>query len=81
MEKITKTCCRLKNNLDQQKGRFLLILFCKYVLIARDKLPRYGRAINNSFSQQSMRREFKKVLMQLSITLMGNTFFLKMSFK
>ena len=36
------------------------MLFCKCVLLARDKLPRYGRAISNSFSQQSMRREYAK---------------------
>ena len=70
-----------------QKRRFLLILFCKRILIARDKLPRYGRAINNSFfsTVNAMRVcknfLFKKVLMQLSASLMGNAFFLKISLK
>ena len=53
-------CGGLKNNLDLTKGRFLLILFCKRVLIGRDKLPRYGRAITILFSQQSMRQEYAK---------------------
>ena len=39
----------LKITLILRKGRFLLILFCKCVLIVRDKLPRYGRVINNSY--------------------------------
>ena len=39
----------LKITLILQKGRFLLILFCKRVLKARDKLPRYGRTRNSSF--------------------------------
>ena len=70
-----------------QKRRFLLILFCKRILIARDKLPRYGRAIKNSFfsTVNAMRVcknfSFKKVLMQLSASLMGNAFFLKIPFK
>ena len=67
---------------------FLSILFCKLVLKARDNLPRYGRTISNSFfSTVNATRVvcknflFKKVLMQLSTSLMGNTFFLKMSFQ
>ena len=44
----------LKTTLILQTGRFLLILFSKRVLIARDKFPKYGRAINNFFSQQSV---------------------------
>ena len=51
----------LKIILILQKGRFLLILFCKHVLIERDQLPRYGRAINNTCdSQQSMQQEYAK---------------------
>ena len=38
------------------------MLFCKRVLIERDKLQRYGRVINNFFSQQSMRQEYAKKL-------------------
>ena len=70
-----------------QKARFLLILFCKRVLIARDKLPRYGRAINNSFfsavNVKGVCKNFlsEKVLMHLSTSLMRNAFFHKMFFK
>ena len=76
----------LKITLILQKGRFLLILSCKPVLIARDKLPRYGRAINNFFltaNATGVCKNFlvKKVLMQLSPSLMRNALFLKISFK
>ena len=70
-----------------QKARSFLILFCKRVLIARDKLPRYGRTINNSFFStvhvKGVCKNFlsEKVLIQLSTSLMRNAFFLKMSFK
>ena len=76
-----------KITLILQKGRFLLILFCNCVLIATDKLPRYGRAINNSFFSTvnatvvCKKVLFKNVLMQLSTSLIKNTFFLKISFK
>ena len=53
----------LKTILILQKGRFLLMLFSKRVLIARDKLPRYGRAIkNNFFSTVNATRVCKNVL-------------------
>ena len=39
----------LKITLVLQKGRFFLRLLCKHVLISRQKLERYGRAINSSF--------------------------------
>ena len=52
----------LKITLILKKERFLLMLFCKRVLIERDKLQRYGRVINNFFSQQSMRQEYAKKL-------------------
>ena len=39
----------LKNNLVLQQGRFSLMVFCKGVLNVRNKLPRFGRRINNSF--------------------------------
>ena len=77
----------LKITLILQKGKFLLILFCKRVVIASVKLPRYGSAINNSFFSTVNAKGvcknflFKKVLMQLSTSLMENAFFLKMSFK
>ena len=86
-EKLLTRVVNLKITLILQKGRFLLILFLKRVLIARDKLPRYGRAINNSYFSTVNATEvcknvlFKKGLMQLSTCLMGNAFFLKMSFK
>ena len=53
-KKITKTCRGLKNNLDLTK-RKVFVTFVNFfvnvffIAIARDKLPRYGRAINNSF--------------------------------
>ena len=47
--KLLRRLVDLKITLILQKGRYLLILFCKRVLIARDKLPRYDRVINNSF--------------------------------
>ena len=49
MEKILTRVADLKITLTLQKGRFLLMLLYKHVLIARDKLPRYGRIINSSF--------------------------------
>ena len=49
MEKILKRVVDLKITLTLQKGRFLLMLLYKHVLITRDKLPRYGRIINSSF--------------------------------
>ena len=39
----------LKVTLILQYGRFFLMLFCNRVLNARDKLPRYDKAIENSF--------------------------------
>ena len=39
----------LKITLILQKGRFFLRLLCKHVLIPRQKLARYVRAINSSF--------------------------------
>ena len=57
-----------------QKGRFLLILFCKRVLITRGKLPRYGRAINNFFSQQSIQREYAKTFYSKSFNAIVNHF-------
>ena len=59
-KKLLRRVVDLKTTLILQKKKFLLMLFCKCVLLARDKLPRYGRAISNSFSQQSMRREYAK---------------------
>ena len=86
-KKLPRRVVDLKITLILQKGRFLLRLFCKRVLIARDKLPRYGRVIDNSFLSTVNATGvcknflFKNVLMQLSTSLMGNAFFLKMSFK
>ena len=68
----------LKIALVLRKERVLLILFCKCVPIARDKLPRYGMAISNSFfstvnaTGACKNFLFKKALMQLSTSLMGN---------
>ena len=86
-KKLLRRVVDLKMTLILQRRRFLLILFCKRVLIARDKLPRCGRAINNSFfltvNAMGVCKSFlfKKVLMQLSTSLMGNAFSLKMYFK
>ena len=76
-KKLIRRVVDLKITLILQKGRFLLIVFCNRVLIAREKLPRYGRAINNYFFSTVN----VKVVMKLSTSLMGNAFFLKMSFK
>ena len=65
----------------------MLVLLCKRVLKTRDKLPRYGRTINNSFFSIVYAKGvcknllFEKVLMQLSASLMRNAFFLKTSFR
>ena len=86
-KKLLRRVVDLKITLILQKGRLLLILFCKRVLIARNKLPKYGRAKNNCFFSTVNARGvcknflFKKVLMQLSTSLMGNAFFLKICFK
>ena len=86
-EKLLRRVMHSKIILILQKGRYLFILFCKCVFIARDKLPGYGRAINNSFFSTSNATGvcknflFKKVLAQLSTSLMENTFFLYISFK
>ena len=61
--------------------------FVHYIRALRDKLPRYGRAINNSFLSTVNATGvcknflFKKDIMQLSTSLIENTFSLKMSFK
>ena len=63
-----------------QKRRFLMILFFKRVLKSSDALPRNGKtkcffsAVNmTGFSVILLLRKF---LMQLSISLIGNAFFL-----
>ena len=68
-------CHELKNNLDLAKD------FCSYYsvnvfFIAKDKLPKYGRATNTPFfSTVNVTRVcknflFERVLMQLSASLM-----------
>ena len=59
-KKLLRRVMDLKTILILEKGTFLLILFCKGVLIARDKWPTYGGAISNFFCQQSMQREYEK---------------------
>ena len=72
----------LKITLILQKGRFLLILFFKRVLKSSDNLPINGKTITKSFfSAVNMTGFlvsllFRKFLMQLSINLIGNAFFL-----
>ena len=86
-EIITKTCRGLKDNLDLTIRKIFVNTFCKRVPKAREKLPRHGRTKNNCFFSTFNARGvcknilFKKVLMQLSTSLMGNAFFLKMSIK
>ena len=63
-----------KITLILQKGRFLLILFCKCVLIARDKLPRYGRAINNSFFSTVSATGMQKGFIQKRFNAIVNQF-------
>ena len=86
-KKLLRSVANSKITLILHKGRFLLIPFCKHVLIARDKLLRYGRTINNYFFSIVIAKRvcknvlFKKVLMRLSTSLMRNKLFLKRLFK
>ena len=43
---------------------FLLILLCKQVLKARDKLLRYGRATNSSMQELFIRKCFNAIVNQ-----------------
>ena len=77
----------LKITLISQKERFLIILFFKSVLISSDNLPRNGKTITKSFFSAvnvtgfSVSLLLRMFLMQLSINLIGNTFFFNISFK
>ena len=72
----------LKITLILQKGRFLLILFFNRVLKSSDNLPRNGKTITKYFSSAVNETGFsvsillRKLLMQLSVNLIGNAFFL-----
>ena len=62
-------------NLMWERGTFLLMLFCKRVFITRDKLPKYGRIINNSFfSTVYALVVWKKNFIQKSSNAIGNHF-------
>ena len=71
----------LKIILLLQKGRFSLILFFKHVLKSGDNLPRNGKIITKSFFSAvnmtgfSVSLLLRKLLMQVSINLIGNAFF------
>ena len=65
----------LRITLILQKGRLLLILLCKRVLKARDKLPIYGRTINSSFLLTvSVTGVFKKKFIQKIFNAIVNQF-------
>ena len=72
----------LKLTLILQKRRFLMILFFKHVLKSSDTLQRNGKTITKSFFSAANMTGFsvilllRKFLMQLSINLIGNVFFL-----
>ena len=70
-----------------QKGKFLLILLFKRVLKSSYNLPRNGKTITKSFFPAvnvtgfSVSLLLRKFFMQLSINLIGNSFFFNISFK
>ena len=76
----------LKITLILQKGRLFLVLFFKHVLKSSDNLPRNGKTITKSFFSAvnvtgfSVSLLLRKLLMQLSINLIGNAFFFNISF-
>ena len=77
----------LKITLILETGRFLLIPFFKRVPKSRDNFPINGKTITKSFFSAVNVTDFsvslllRKVLMQLSISLIGNAFFFNISFK
>ena len=73
-KKLLRRVVSLKTTLILQKKKFLLMLFCKCVLLARDKLRRYGRAISNYFSQQSIQRVYAKMFYSKSFNAIVNQF-------
>ena len=76
----------LKVPLILQKGRFLLILIFKHIFKSSDNLPRNGNIITKFFfstvnvTGSSVSLLLRKLLMQLSINLIGNAFFFNVFF-
>ena len=70
-----------------QKGRFLLIIFLKRNLKSSDTLPKNGKTTTKSFFSAvnvacfSVSLLLRKFLMQLSISLIGDAFFVNIYFK
>ena len=70
-----------------QKGRFLLILFLKFVIKSSDNLPRNGKTVTKSFFPAVNLTGFlvslfvRKFLIQMSISVIGNAFFFNISVK
>ena len=87
LKKIGNTCWWFKNNSSFTKGKVLLILFFNRVLKSSDNLPRNGKTITKSFFPAvnvtgfSLSLLLRKLLMQLSISLIGNAFFYNISVK
>ena len=85
LEKLEIYVDDLKITLILQKGRFLLILFFNRVLKSSDNLPRNSKTITKSFLSAvnvtgfSVSLLLRKLLMQLSINLIGNAFFFNIS--
>ena len=87
LEKMKIRARDLKVTLNLQKGRLLLILFFECVHKSNDSLRRNGKTISRSFFSAlnvtgfSVSLSLRRLLMQISINLIGNAFFIDISLK